>query len=428
MANDVVFQKGGSNLFDQIPSGSEGDEHWLHQAETVRKHMNDVMSARNVAFLLGSGCSSRLVDGHELGIPTMAPMARQVLAEADGPSLEPERSRLRESVGLDLTESDFTCNLERLLEVLYSYRFALNRSQQADLRAAACSAEGLIAKIVGQIVELCSTGAFAEDETVLSTYESFYRKLIYRDRALPRPWIFTTNYDLFNERAMDRQAIPYCNGFAGSIERRFNPALFRYSLAEQIDVSSRKWTAVDSFVYLCKLHGSINWVQEGEGLFPIRELQAPSTAEGAEVMIFPTPAKQNQSLGAPYSDLFREFHSRVVRDQSVLVTLGYGFGDEHVNNLIFQALTIPTFRLVSFVSPDSSGIVEKLRELDDPRIWLIGGRGPGGRCAHHFDVFVDDFMPEPPSDEIEHAVEAVVHELISPPFGAEVHEESDDRG
>ncbi|WP_235976669.1 hypothetical protein [Bradyrhizobium archetypum] len=46
-------------------------------------------------------------------------------------------------------------------------------------------------------------------------------------------------------------------------------------------------------------------------------------------MIYPTPAKQNSSLGSPYADLFREFQSRIVREHSVLFTMGYTFGDEH---------------------------------------------------------------------------------------------------
>jgi len=43
----------------------------------------------------------------------------------------------------------------------------------------------------------------------------------------------------------------------------------------------------------------------------------------------------------------REFQSRIVREQSVLITAGHAFGDEHLNNIIYQALTIPTFRLVT---------------------------------------------------------------------------------
>lgn len=88
---------------------------------------------------------------------------------------------------------------------------------------------------------------------------------------MPRPWLFTTNYDLFNETAMDRLGLPYANGFSGVVERRFNPATFRYALAEQLDLTNRKWSAVDGFVYLCKIHGSISWTEDDHGLFPIRE-------------------------------------------------------------------------------------------------------------------------------------------------------------
>ncbi|MFX4354940.1 SIR2 family protein, partial [Acinetobacter baumannii] len=68
--------------------------------------------------------------------------------------------------------------------------------------------------------------------------------------------------------------MPYCNGFSGTVERRFNPTTYRYALAEQLDLTNRKWAAVDNFIYLCKLHGSINWVEEGGSLFPIRESNA----------------------------------------------------------------------------------------------------------------------------------------------------------
>jgi hypothetical protein len=198
------------------------------------------------------------------------------------------------------------------------------------------------------------------------------------------------------------------------IERRFNPATFRYSLAEQLDLTNRKWSAVDSFVYLCKLHGSINWTEEATGLFPIRELQEPSP--DGRVMIYPTPAKQNISFGSPYSELFREFQNRIVREQSVLFVLGYGFGDEHVNNIIFQALTIPTFRVVAFVSPSASDVVSKLRALNDPRIWIVGGAGPSpGSKAHHFKTFVERFMPERPGDKIDAAIAKVLHTLLVKP-------------
>ena len=68
-------------------------------------------------------------------------------------------------------------------------------------------------------------------------------------------------------------------------------------------------------------------------------------------------------MASPYADLFREFQSRIVREQSVLITVGFAFGDEHINNIIYQALTIPTFRLIMFAAPDSAGEIAKLRHF-----------------------------------------------------------------
>ena len=182
-------------------------------------------------------------------------------------------------------------------------------------------------------------------------------------------------------------------------------------------MTSRKWTAVDAFVYLCKLHGSVSWTEDGEDgnrLFPIREVISDASLD--HVMIYPTPAKQNSALASPYADLIREFQSRVVREQSVLFTMGYAFGDEHLNNIIYQALTIPTFRLVIFADPDSDGEIAKLRSLNDPRIWIIGGNGPEGDTkAHYFNTIVAEFMPQRPSERIDDAVKKVIQTMSPKP-------------
>jgi len=405
---DVVAPKEGSP-FD-----------WDKAAVRVREHFHDALNARHIAFLFGSGCSSLKKDDAQVGIATMAPLAAEFLGTKPGvddkrfPSAA-ERKALADHLGFDLNALEFSSNLERLMEVLYSFQFVLKRSKNPEMTNGAKAIDSLIEKITAFITHSCSAGPFAiGDATVVELYQSFYRKLIYRDRTLPRPWVFTTNYDLFNETAMDRLAMPYCNGFSGTVERRFNPATYRYALAEQLDLSNRKWAAVDSYIYLCKLHGSINWVEEGGTLFPIREVSLSDVAKTGRVMIYPTPMKQSASFGSPYSDLFREFQSHIVNEQSVLFVLGYGFNDEHVNNIIFQALTVPTFRLIAMLPPNVKGVPEKLRALKDPRIWLIGGSGLiENTYAHFFDTFVEKFMPEPPGDKVDTAVTRVLRELIA---------------
>ena len=403
---------------------------WNKGIESARKAISETMNAKNIAFLLGAGCSSLAKDNKELGISTMAPLAKEFCGETldartagfynDPPVVgaAPAPWRLTkdeldylDALGIDL-EKDYSRNLERLMEVLFAQRFVLRQSENPDLHPYRAVLDGIIKKVQDFLWTRVTQGAFATegDSTVRDLYERFYKKLVLRDRSLPRPWVFTTNYDHLSELAMDRLGIPYANGFSGVVERRFNPAIFRYALAEQLDVASRKWTAVDAFVYLCKLHGSVTWTEDDHGLFPIKEVWPPESTN--QMLIYPTPAKQNSSLGSPYADLFREFQSRIVREQSVLITAGYAFGDEHLNNIIYQALTIPTFRLVIFAAPDTAGEIAKLRALRDPRIWIIGGDGPDeGTRAHYFDMIVEHFMPQRPSDRIDDAVRKVLSEL-----------------
>ena len=403
---------------------------WNKGIESARQAISEAMNAKNIAFLLGAGCSSLMKDKKELGIATMAPLAKEFCGEtvearaagfySDPPTagavpapwrLTKDELDYLDALGVDLAK-DYSRNLERLMEVLFAQRFVLRQSENPDLHPYRAVLDGIIKKVQDFLWTRVTQGAFATegDSTVRDLYERFYKKLVLRDRSLPRPWVFTTNYDHFSELAMDRLGIPYANGFSGVVERRFNPAIFRYALAEQLDVASRKWTAVDAFVYLCKLHGSVTWTEDDHGLFPIKEVWPPESTN--QMLIYPTPAKQNSSLGSPYADLFREFQSRIVREQSVLITAGYAFGDEHLNNIIYQALTIPTFRLVIFAAPDTDGEIAKLRALRDPRIWIIGGNGPSeGTRAHYFDMIVEHFMPQRPSDRIDDAVRKVLSEL-----------------
>ena len=414
----IQFIKGaepvGLNRFD--PSQTASSDDFLVK---IRESMAEAMSAKNVAFLLGSGCSS-LIDGrgHQVGIPTMKPLAEEFASQNGGRGSDvflttTEKGALESSLGVAVKASPYSENLEALMEVLYSWRFSLRASTHSRHESHLAIVDKAVCKLKRFLFERCTSGPFSNgNDSVQKLYESFYRKLVYRDRSLPRPWIFTTNYDLFNETAMDRLGLPYSNGFSGTIERRFNPSVFRYALAEQLDVSSRKWSAVDGFAYLCKLHGSISWIEDNQGLFPVRELQKPDENHDS-LMIYPTPAKHAFSFSSPYSDLFREFHSRIVKEQSVLFVVGYGFGDEHVNNIIYQALTVPTFRLVIFAAPDAEGEIAKLRELKDSRIWIIGGSEPDtGRTAHYFDYFVEKLMPELPGDQVDKAIKKVLHDLV----------------
>jgi hypothetical protein len=380
------FFKGKNNVLI-----SKSEETTLEEKISItKKEFSKLLESRNLSFLIGSGCS--LGDN---GIPTMLKLAESFFEPSDsvlaGMSTElkkliltDENKSVLEKYRVKYNEEPFVKNLETFLGTLYSLRFYLGQiKDESELVE--------IDKVINQtkhfiLYQCLNKDNDGKDQSILDNYKDFYRKLSLRDSNLPKPNIFTTNYDLYSEKAMDELGITYTNGFSGFIERYFNPSIFNYALAEQMDISSFKWNVIDSYIYLFKIHGSVNWieVEDSNKLFRIKELQDSSfkfLSQQKNLMIYPSPIKQNASLGTPYSDLFREFQKRIAQKQSGLVTMGYSFGDEHINNLIYQALTIPTFRLVIFsdlgcyLDDQYQSIrdnIDKLKKLNDPRIWIIG--------------------------------------------------------
>lgn len=416
----MKFLKGSRDEFGKLNEESS----WEDKADIIQRQMAEIFGAKNLSFLMGSGCSSLRNDGNELGISTMKFLAAEfqtLLATVpadDGGAVfvsPAQKAELQEKLGIDLSADDVKGNLERMMEVLINAHEFCKTSGKDELSSVATLIDQIITGIKKFVLQKCMVGPFSNgDESVVNNYRFFYQSLATRSRGLAPPWVFTTNYDLFNERAMDRSGIPYSNGFSGTVERRFNPATYRLALAEQLDITSRRWAAVDGFVHFCKLHGSVNWTEEDGGLFPIRESHAQLDPSTDRVMIYPTPSKQSASFGSPYSDMFREFQRQVVQDQSVLVIMGFSFGDEHVNNIIFQGLSLPSFRLVAFIDPETNDITRELAALGDPRIWFVWGEGKeAGQKAHYFDGIVNHLMPTSTDQKIDQTIEKALQTLLS---------------
>ena len=218
---------------------------------------------------------------------------------------------------------------------------------------------------------------------VLQLYRNFYIKTVFRGRKSPIN-IFTTNYDLYNEQALDSLSFPYNNGFVGTYKRSFNPASYKYAYVEDMNLSKNIWERVPNFYNLYKLHGSISWVKEDN---KIREIDYKHISENDTVMIYPTPLKDRSTLMTPYSDLFRAMETGLLRKNSVLITLGYSFADDHINRLILNSLAIPTFKLVVFGKSDA---IKRLIGMDDSRIIVINSDDK----IHYFKNFVEKAMPE----------------------------------
>lgn len=135
--------------------------------------------------------------------------------------------------------------------------------------------------------------------------------------------VFTPNYDLLVEQALEERKVPFFDGFVGS-----RHTFFDLTSMEQDCLPSR-WARV------WKVHGSINWWRTATGDVERRTQDAP----GDRKMIYPSHLKYDQSRRMPYLAMLDRLRAFLSRGQAVLVTCGYSFSDQHLNEVILQGLS-----------------------------------------------------------------------------------------
>ena len=240
-----------------------------------------------------------------------------------------------------------------------------------------------------------------EKEGKYTYHRSFLTSLLQRPLNLRRANIFTLNYDLAFEYACDELGIEYINGFVGFNERNFRPEVYNYDFFFPGDTTEGKVRRIERVIKYYKLHGSLNWVYKNQnknnpyGLYEIPIELVRMKLENkmdnlGEIMIYPTSSKKEYTLNFPYSELFRKFADRLQQPEAVLFVVGYSFYDEHVNDIIYQALANPSFTLiiVDFNGTKNNEEIKRLNDLKDPRIIICQGEELGD-----FKYFSKELLP-----------------------------------
>ena len=313
----------------------------------------------------------------------------------------------------NIKNQEIKITLEDLLSFLYCLRSAIvtpfKNQNNFDSSSKLCLRKGeretivsldvldnLITTIKKEYFSLLSRIPEPSIADPLSAHKQFLKKILTRPLNLRRPKIFTTNNDLLIEKAMDELGIMYLDGFIGTTQRTFRPECYNYDFYFPSTSTEGKVHRVDQVIHFYKIHGSINWVtsfDSPENIYGIQTKDIKTVEEEnkySDVMIYPTPLKHEFTLDFPYSDLFRRFADAITQTQSVLATIGYSFADEHVNRIIYQALTIPSFTLL-IVDPvaDKNEEIKRLIALEDSRIHIISGWNIGT-----FEGFTKKLLPD----------------------------------
>jgi len=158
---------------------------------------------------------------------------------------------------------------------------------------------------------------------------------------------------------------------------------------------------------LYKIHGSINWIKDIDKATDTPQIiekdidLIKKRRQYDSLMIYPTPQKDRTTLMVPYSDLFRIMQNNLLKRDSILITMGYSFSDEHINRIILNALSVYDFRVVIF---GKSEMIDRLKAIGDNRIWIINSTdelGLGEQPIHYFKSIVEKALPVLDDEQLE---------------------------
>ncbi len=397
----------------------------------IRETVGQLLQVKNLAVLMGSGASLHL------GSPAIRDVQRtQLDAMFAASSVEP--SALASSA-LDALVPDDGVDLEQLLAALSnSLAYAesagretvkigegdVTRDVLRELRRAVNVSLATSCDLPNP--SLVKDERFKEDPWL--AHREFFRRLLRSRRPdLPRVSVFTTNYDLVIERTLDDAGVPYFDGFVGTVDRVMRLDAYRHDLYLPPDGDGRRLVRVPNVLYLYKVHGSLNWrpatSPAGYGTSHVVQSARPRGADEDLALIYPTPHKESDVLGHPYADLLRVLSTTLSAPETAIVTVGYGFADDHINRLILQALpSNPTLQVLivdpcKVVARDSevpptyefgSSTVARLAQVRDQRLAVLTGDGV---C---FSTLAEVALPDPDdyaleqTDSLASAIEAAL--------------------
>lgn len=270
-----------------------------------------------IAFLLGAGCpvSIRIPDGD--GTKPLIPDIKGLTETVSQKMSESEELKVGYGTILKrLTDGgDGSPTIEDILSHV--------RSLQDVVRNG--NIDGLTHDILGKIdAEICKITTEVVDVELDGSNTPYHQLATWIggiQRAHPIE-IFTPNYDLLIEQSLESNKVPYFDGFVGSKQ-----AFFDLTSMESDSLPAR-WARI------WKVHGSINWWRTQSDEVIRRDIQSTSDRQ----MIYPSHLKYDQSRRMPYLAMLDRLRSFLSRGQAVLITCGYSFADQHLNEVILHGL------------------------------------------------------------------------------------------
>lgn len=295
--------------------------------------------SRHVCLFLGAGV------GCSCGLPDVAKLQGLVLSALNTDDATAFKKQLSKG------------NLEQALSRLRRMAALLSASQSLD-DLSSTQATALDRTVCQKIVDALSVESLTDLRPV-----EYIAAWAGASRYHQPVEIFTVNYDLLFETALERRRAPYFDGFVGTLKARFHTELVENSVGKD------KECVPAFFVRLWKLHGSVNWLWESPDIVRLGQPVSGSLAAA----IYPSDAKYDESRRVPFVVLQDRFRRALQEPETVVIISGYSFADEHLNELIFEAAA--RRERSEFVAFCHSNIPDELakRAAISPNLQVVSG-------------------------------------------------------
>lgn len=309
------------------------------------------------------------------------------------------------------------CELLRGLEIIG------DETETNELSAELDSIIENFTKNISFIEKQIATAADDKRTEAFNKLTMFLMSFASRTGTRDRLNIFTTNYDRLIEAGADIAGIHLIDRFVGSLSPIFRSSRLDIDMHYNPPGIRGEPRYLEGVVKYTKLHGSIDWINSNNC---IRKIGLPFGAEDikpylnapgfpatpSKIMIYPNASKDRETSEYPYVELFRDFAASICRPNSTLVTYGYSFGDEHINRVIRDMLTIPSTHLVVIAFDDSMGRIMKYYEEwgRANQMSLIIGADIG-----NIDALINYYLPKPAIDRTTIRMNEMLTKRYDPP-------------
>ena len=320
-----------------------------------------------IGFFISAGCplSVKMPEGMWPLIPDVATLSRHINSQLS--------TNTKFSLLLDeLSKAEK--NKENIEDVLSFLRSLLSVSKGGQVRV--LTEEDLLGLqhlICAEIVKKLNV-ELPDQETPYHYLGNWIKSI---DRKISIE-IFTTNYDILAEQALEDLEIPYFDGFVGARRSFFDLR------AVEDNLIPTHWSR------LWKIHGSINWYHEvvAKQLKVFRSSEVREKLEVGDVshLIYPSHLKYEESRKMPYLALIDQLTRFIRKKSSFLILCGYSFSDGHINDAIINALKAnPTAMVLGLMYENFNSPIEDGKERERyPEAYRLA------RGQHNLNVWTFD--------------------------------------